>query len=240
MASEGFDGAPAILGAPVGGLLAAYAGGGDASLVVDELGSRWDLAGISLRRWPAASSLQAVIGGLLAGPAAGVAADDVTSIEIGLPEGSYRLNGEGGWADQLGALQSARYVAAVVIYDGECWLDQFGADRLSDPRIGAFARDRVAVHVDDSVPAAGAALRIRRRDGTAIDVRIAAPPGDPLDPLTDDDVVDKLRRAAAGVGLADAVAGIAERVLDLERQASVADLTACLVAPSMPADRGPG
>lgn len=230
-AAAGFEGARRILTDPGGGMLRAYAGQGDASLVTDGLGQRWALEEMSLRRWPAASSVQAVIDALLRPEVLDVPVGDVDAVAVALPEASYRLNGEMGWGDQLSALQSARWIAAVVLHDRACWLPQFAPERLSDGAVGAFARERVTVGVDPALPGAGAGLTIRRRDGRTVEVRVPVPPGDPSRPLDDAAVVAKLERAAEDAGMSERAAEIAERILAIEGETSVAALVARLRRP---------
>ncbi|MGH2899119.1 MAG: MmgE/PrpD family protein, partial [Solirubrobacteraceae bacterium] len=155
VAAEGLDAGAQFLTASDGGLLGTYSDGGDAERITDGLGERWELLDISLRRWPAASSLQPVVQAtlqLLGSPDMDVAA--VERVRIDLPEHAFRLNGSSRWHDQLSAFQSAAYVAAVVLLDGRCWLDQFTAERISRPDVAEFVRDRVDVAADATLPAA--------------------------------------------------------------------------------------
>ena len=229
LAENGFDAAPRILTAEDGGLFGAYASGGVPDRLTQGLGDRWELQSISLRRWPAASSLQAVVQATLdlvedeTGPAAGI-----RTVRIALPEASYRLNGTSGWADQLSAFQSARYVVTVVLHDRACWLAQYSAERIADPVLGAFARERVRVDVDQSLPAGGARVTLDHEDGGTASRRVQVPAGDPAAPLALEDVVAKLGQAAAGGPLADRVPQIVAAVRTIDDAASVRPLVRLL------------
>ncbi|MGH2465058.1 MAG: MmgE/PrpD family protein, partial [Candidatus Limnocylindrales bacterium] len=114
VAAEGLDASKRILTATDGGLLATYSDGGDPDQLTDQLGQVWQLMGISLRRWPAASSLQAVIeASLSVVTEPGFSATEIERVSVSLPDASFRLNGGRDWHDQLGAFQSAAYVAGV-------------------------------------------------------------------------------------------------------------------------------
>ena len=229
MAANGLDASPHILTAADGGLYASYAGGGRPDQITDGLGERWDLLSISLRRWPAASSIQAVVQATLA-----LASDwpgttaDVRGVRVGLPEASFRLNGGATWHDQLSAFQSARYVAAVVLHDRQCWLEQFSPERISDPALGEFARARVRVEIDASLPPGAAVVALETVDGGGSTNRVDVPLGDPSSPLAVDDVAAKLRQATSGGPLESRVDSIVRSVVDLEAASSLRPLMATL------------
>lgn len=196
-AADGLGGSEGAVTHHDGGLLTTYADGGRPDLVLDRLGERWELEQISLRRWPAASSLQSLVGCLLSTDPDQLAALDVEYVEVTLPRVAYDLCAEMGWGDQLTAMQSARYVAAVVIHDQHCWIEQFADDRRSDPKLDEFARTRVEVRCDPDLPSSGVEVRIRR-GGADLVLRRDTAPGDPGDPLTRTDVAEKLAVAVAG------------------------------------------
>ena len=197
-AARGFAGSPMILSAPDGGILSAYAGGGSPEAAI---GDDWLLTGISMRSYPAASTLQSLVDCLLpldARPG---------HVTVWLPAHAYRL-GNGGWGSQLSAMQSARFVAAAVLRRGTCWLDTFGQQPRDDEAITRYAADNVDVLEDSSLPEGG--VRIRWDDAeTGRDY----PHGDSRDPLTIAEVQAKASRSlaaalppaqatAAGTGLA--------------------------------------
>jgi 2-methylcitrate dehydratase PrpD len=224
VAAEGFDGARRFLTDEDGGFLTTYASGGQPERLLDGLGSQWQLLGISMRRWPGASSLQPLIEACLA--AASSPGFDVRSVRhviVGLPEAGYHLNGPGGWQDQLAAFQSARYVAAVVLTDRACWLDQFTAPRLADPVVGAFARERVLVEIDPSVAPSGASLRLASAAGPW-ETRVSQPSGDPASPLSRSQILAKLGAATKGTRLASRVTRLADVVDGLESAAELEPL----------------
>jgi 2-methylcitrate dehydratase PrpD len=206
LAADGIPAALDALTASRGGLLPAYVGGGTPGRLTEGLGTRWSMLDIALRRWPAASSLQSVIAATLeAGaaltPSVTPALDLIEQVRVDLPPRAYSLNASHGWLTQLEALQSARWIVAVCLADGECWVEQTAPTRLDDPLVGAFATHRVTVQRDDDLPLAAARVTLALRDGTTVEQRIDVPPGDPVRPLAADDLTAKLRRATAGTSL---------------------------------------
>jgi 2-methylcitrate dehydratase PrpD len=236
VAGEGFDAAPRFLTAPDGGLLSVYSDGGEPDRLTKDLGRTWELMGISLRRWPSASSLQAVVQAalvLLDGSDLGLEA--VERVEVDLPEGSYRLNGGREWHDQLGAFQSAAYVAAVVLLDRRCWLEQFAAERIHQPDIARLVRDRIVVRVDPGLPSSGARLTALFAGRAPLSVRVDVPSGDPAAPLSRSDLRAKLDTATAGTGLEGRAGRIEALVHGLASAPSIEPLARALRVEGGPA-----
>jgi 2-methylcitrate dehydratase PrpD len=207
LAASGMPAAPEILTNPVGGLYWTHSDGGDPDAVTSGLGERWELEQCSLRPWPVAAHLQNTVAAVLdlvhrePRPAG-----QITRLELSLPDDAYALHGRVGWEDRFRARLSARYVAAVVLQDRRCWLDQFSAGRVADPAVHTLAQDRVVVIHDPRLPASAVALRAVYADGREVLVDRLVPKGDPSDPLSGADVLEKLQNAAAG-RLPDATTG---------------------------------
>jgi 2-methylcitrate dehydratase PrpD len=158
--------------------------GGDPDAAVAGLGSDWTLKTISLRLWPAASSIQTVITGLFALiEAHDVRPDDIERVEVGLSKTVYDMHGTLPWDNKFRALLSTPYVTGVVLHDRKCWFEQFTPDRISNPDLDAFIKSRVSVAIDDAVEGTGAAVTIRTKDGRTLEDRRAIRRGDAADPL---------------------------------------------------------
>lgn len=232
MAAQGFPASDEILAHPDGGIFGTYAGNGDPERVVAGLGEEWELEGISMRLWPMSSLIQGVISGVF-----DLVRDhdlrpgDVRRMRIGLAESTHRMHGEIGWEDRFRALLSTRWSAAVVLHDRECWIEQFDPDRLADPEVSAFARDRIEVVVDDSLSTIGAVLEVELTDGRRLAVRRDVPKGDTAHPLSLDEIVGKYRRGARGVLDEPAVDRSLELLESLEDVADVDEVLAVLGSP---------
>jgi 2-methylcitrate dehydratase PrpD len=137
-------------------------------------------------------------------------------VEIALPPTSFAMCAEMKWQDELSAMQSARYVAAVVLHDRRCWIEQFNAARRADPALTEFATNRVSVVRDDSLPPTG--VSVRMTTGAHVKtVRRDRSPGEPDEPLARQQVYAKLDTACASTAIAaadrleDVVLGLEER-----------------------------
>jgi 2-methylcitrate dehydratase PrpD len=192
MARAGLQASPEWLTASDGGLAATYTEDADPSALTAELGDRWELERISLRRWPAASSVQSLIDVCLG-------LDEVDTLRIELAPAAYQVSGSRPWRTPLEAMQSARWVAACVLTDGDWWLEHSGS-RLADSVLDARAR-RIDVLSNPSLPVAGVRVEGTHTDGSPFRDGRDLAPGDPELPLTAEQVDEKLRRAAASAGL---------------------------------------
>lgn len=197
-AQRGLGGAQAALSDPDGGLLAAYADSGKPQLITEGLSSDWELMRISMRRWPAASSLQSLVEAALDLRRRELEPGHVRRLTVALPPTSYTMCAEMAWDDELTAMQSARYVASVVFHKGSCWIEQFDEAHRADGTVAHFARTSVDVFEDAELPATGVELTAHMQDGQSIRLRIETPLGDPARPLSSEQVQQKLAEALGG------------------------------------------
>lgn len=233
IAEGGLAAAPSWLTARDGGLAAAYTVNAEPAELVRGLGSEWRLHGISLRRWPAASSVQSLIELCLnlvhernLSPAR------IESIGIELAPAAYQVSGDRGWADSLSAMQSAAWVSSVVLADGDWWVEQSTPERIADPETGAFARERVTVTATSDLPGAGVRLHVELDDGSRFDVAADDAPGDPERPLTVDQIEEKLRHATPHAHVAASADDLLALLRDLADADSARPLIHALAAPN--------
>ena len=201
LAERGFPAGPEVLTAQHGGVFNLYSDGGDAGAVVAGLGETWELETISLRLWPAASSIQSVITAVLAlVESHDLRPADLETVEVGLSETVYNMHGTLPWDNKFRALLSTPYVTGVVLHDRRCWFEQFLPERLKDPALDAFIRERIHVAVDSAVVGTGAAVTMRTKDGRVLTDRRDYPArrcGRPADPQGDRQQVPRVRRGPA-------------------------------------------
>jgi 2-methylcitrate dehydratase PrpD len=217
LAETGFLASKEILAHPDGGLYGTYSDGGKPELVTAGLGQQWQLEQISLRLWPAASSVQSVITALLAlAEKHQLRPADVAEVRVALSKGVYDMHGTLGWDDKFKALLSMPYITSVVLHDRACWLDQFVPARIADKAVDAFARERVKVRADAAVQGTAAVVEIQTSSGVTHTDHRAVAKGDAADPLSREEIIGKLRTAARGVISDAAVARIIELVDHLE------------------------
>lgn len=233
LAREDFRASDEVLAHPDGGIFGAYSDGGDPSAVVADLGDDWELERISMRLWPAASSIQSAISAIFdLIEAHDLRPADVERLTIALSDATYRMHGEMGWDTRFKALLSTRYAAAVVLHDRECWLEQFGQDRIGDPVLDAFARDRIVVVSDPAIAVTGAAATVLTIDGRELTVRRDVPKGDAAEPLSSDEIGAKFAKAADGILPAATSDRTLQRLFEIESIDNVDE-----VLPLLRADR---
>ena len=220
LAEQGFLASKEILAHKDGGIYNAYSDGGKPELVTAGLGRQWTLDQISLRLWPAASSVQSVITALLAlATAHDLKPADIAEVRVGLSKGVFDMHGTLAWDDKFKALLSMPYITAVVLHDRACWLDQFEPARVQDKAVDAFARDRVKVSSDAAIQGTAALVEITTKAGVTHSDRRMVAKGDAADPLSRAEIHAKLRTAAQGVISSAAV----DRVIALIDQLETVD-----------------
>ncbi len=192
-AEAGLAASPFWLTAEDGGMVHSYVDGGAPEELVRELGTRWELEQISLRRWPAASSVQSLIEVCLE---LDVNPQEIAALEVELSPRAYEVSGDRGWETPLAAQQSARWVAACTLLDGDWWLEHSAHERLSDTRVASLA-ERISVAASPDVTGGGVRVRVRRTNGEELLDARAGASGDPDRPLSRADVEAKLARATA-------------------------------------------
>jgi 2-methylcitrate dehydratase PrpD len=229
LAEQGFPAGPAILTADHGGLFQLYSDGGDPAAVVAQLGEDWLLETISLRLWPAGSSIQSVITAMLAlVEQHDLRPEGVERVEVGLSKTVYDMHGSLPWDNKFRALLSTPYVTGVVLHDRRCWFEQFEPARIGDPALDSFIRERIRVGADDTVEGTGAVVTIRTTDGRTLTDRRTYPRGDAADPLTREEIVTKFRDSADGLLEPEATERAIEMLVGLADLPRVRDLCAIL------------
>jgi 2-methylcitrate dehydratase PrpD len=229
LAEQGFPAGPDIFTHDHGGLLHLYSDGGDPAAAVAGLGEDWLLETISLRLWPAGSSIQSVITAMFAlVDEHDLRPDDVERIEVGLSKTVHDMHGSLPWDNTFRALLSTPYVTGVVLHDRRCWFEQFEPERIRDGALDGFIRERIRVGADETVEGTGAVVSVHTRDGRTLVDRRAFPRGDAADPLTRDEIVTKFRDSAEGMLEPDATERAIEMLVGLADLPRVRDLCSIL------------
>jgi 2-methylcitrate dehydratase PrpD len=197
LAAEGFQAGREPFEAPDGGLFASYSPG-DPELALAGLGSSWELEQISLRLWPGATPVQALLTALLAAGQPLPAPADLAAAEIRVPPATYEAHR--GVAHPRGcfeALLSFHFVTAVTIMSGRFGIDLTGSEHCARPDIAAFIRDHVTLVPDPDVPRGGVRLTLTTRAGARTVIRQDHALGTPRHPASPDQVAAKFLQGAA-------------------------------------------
>jgi 2-methylcitrate dehydratase PrpD len=229
LAGEEFESALEPLDAPDGGLYATYAPG-DSKKVVENLGTHWELLNISLRRWPGATPIQALLTALLtytSGPLP--TRDQIKMLTILVPSKTYKAHESSEVPKTtFEALLSFHYIAASVIEAGYFWIDLVAPGRIGDAVIRDFIAQKVRLVADDSIPMGGVAVYIDTIDGKQMEIRKDAALGTPSNPLTAEQLHEKFLKGSEGRLPAGAATILLHALMEPEKYLDSAEITALM------------
>jgi 2-methylcitrate dehydratase PrpD len=199
----------------------------DAAKLTDRLGETWEIMPTSYKPYPCGFVVHPVIDCVLdwRRDHPGVAVEKV--VVTGNPLMGTRADRPDvsiGRESQV----SVQHAVAVALAFGKAGLAQFTDDCVNDPAIRALRR-RVEVVRDASFPTVSAAVTITAADGKTFKLRQAAARGSDANPMSDRDLEDKLRDAAAGWNPHHDVAPLIEAIWTLDNSADIAALAALTV-----------
>ncbi|MBK18506.1 MAG: hypothetical protein CMM52_06695 [Rhodospirillaceae bacterium] len=226
LAEQDFVATKEFLTTEDGGLYNTYAEGGMPEAVSGDLGDRWELQRIALRLWPSATALQEVITSLFnVVQEHDVAFDDVAKVRLRLSQTPYKMHGGfSTYEAKFEALLSAHYVAGIYLKDRKVTLDQFEPEYYDDPVLRDFAANKVEIIADDELGNGQAIAEVDTKDGNTISARCDYPLGAPENPLSPEQLEEKLR-ICAGYCLADSkIDTLVTAINDIESISSVRDL----------------
>ena len=208
LAQRGFLGIPDLLENAYGGYLSTFSPTSRPELMTQDLGSVWQTAQVGFKPYSTNGSCHPVIDALLQMRAeTGITMDSVEAVVIHCSTATFK---HVGWPYSPVSVTSAQmnlpYIVAVVLADGDAFLDQFSPERIVDPELIEFSR-RVSVIADPAIDAAGDAMRhaarveVSLRDGTRLHDERTHAKGSAASPLGREDVEAKffkLARTATG------------------------------------------
>jgi 2-methylcitrate dehydratase PrpD len=123
---------------------------------------------------------------------------------------------------------SVQHAVAAALLAGQAGLDQFTDACVQDPQVQAL-RGKIAVVRDATIPTVAASVEIITADGAVHKLTQAAARGSDLNPMTDRDLEEKLRAAAASWNPRHDIAPLIDAIWALDRNADVSRLTAMTV-----------
>jgi 2-methylcitrate dehydratase PrpD len=241
LAAAGYTGIKRVFEREYGGFLSVFGEGHnpDASLLIGELGQRWETTIIVVK-------CHAAMGGLLGAIDAArklrksVAPADISKIDITVGETVYR---HGWWTPErpltpIGAQMNIGYATAAALLDGNVLPEQFTPARLDADDIWSLIA-ATTVHLDESLAHADVSewfrtdVAVTARDGALHHARVVQPHGAPSDPVTNDELVAKFHALADRVtsrGRAEAIERAVVGLDDLDDTNNLIDLLADPVA----------
>jgi 2-methylcitrate dehydratase PrpD len=230
LAQQKFVATGEFITAKDGGLYNTYANGGKPDTAVADLGQRFELEQIALRLWPSATVIQGMSTALFdLVDQHKIDTARVRQVRIALSPTAFDMHGGfKTYTAKFEALLSAHYTAAVILHDRALTLTQFEPKRYDDPKLRAFAAEKVEVRADAAVSGSQANVDIAMDDGTIFSAHCEHPLGSRENPLSRAQIEQKFRSYAAGV-LPDAhIADVLGAIDRLEDFSSVRKLMGLL------------
>lgn len=168
-----------------------------------------------------------------------IAADDVARIDVGVDDYSARTVGaERTPVDAMSAQSSLAYVIARLVLSGSVDEGSFTIASVTDPAARALSA-RVFVHADRHVPAWGARVILRMRDGREIEARCDRAPGSPGGTPAGAMLDEKFRRLASVALPVAQVHQLENEIRSLPKSTDIRPLLADLGAAPSNATRSP-
>jgi 2-methylcitrate dehydratase PrpD len=235
LSREGFTGPGTILEGKFG-FLHAYSPKSNPDKILENWGSPFEVLRTSLKPHACCRYMQGPIDCILKIMAEnGLNANDIEEVTVGVLKTGHPLvvvpeRRKYNPDSIVDAQFSMPFGAAAAILFGKAALDEYRLENIRSPKVKEMM-DRVVCIEDESLekefprkwPASGA---IRTKDGRAFSTRIEYPKGDPENPLSWNDVIEKFKILSEPVFSAGRIDRIIEDVRALEKIEIVKEMTA--------------
>jgi aconitate decarboxylase len=240
LARRGFTGIANIFEEEYGGYGHTFSPRFDPEPLTAGLGTTWETLNVGFKIYSTNGSCHPTIDALREMRAdAGLEADDVDFVDVYVSSATYH---HVGWPYVPNSVTTAQmnlsYIVAAVLTDGEAFVEQFTDERVRDPKLVALA-DRVRVHADPEIDAAGDTARHRTRlvvtrfDGSTLSATRDAARGSARDPIDAAEVDEKYMRLAGYAIDEHAVAALRSAIDQLDSLENLSSFIAPLRAPSV-------
>ncbi|HVY86958.1 MAG TPA: MmgE/PrpD family protein [Caulobacterales bacterium] len=236
-AREGLTGVRDVIEAEYGGFCSSYSREYDLSWATKGLGAgHWEIMKNGFKRYSSLASSQATAECLrILREQHNLRGEDVERVDVGTTNMVYV---HCGWPykpmnppETIAAQMNLPFVAAVMLLEGNAFIDQFQDSKLTDPTIMNLA-DRVIVTVDPELDALGkdemraVRVTVTMRNGKQYKHSLLYRPGHCMNPIPDEALRAKFRDLAGRVIKESACARIETIVENLDKEANPAPLLA--------------
>ena len=228
LAEKGFDGPPEPL-AGVQGYYNAIAETPDLSLVTDGLGESWEIMATSYKPYPCGFVIHPVLDCVLDWRRDHPTAEVTRVVVRGNPllsDRADRPDVSTGRESQV----SVQHAVAAALATGRAGLDEFTDICVRDSNVLAL-RSKVEVTRDPGFSTIAAAVDITTADGTIHKMSQSAARGSDVNPMSDRDIEDKLRKTAAGWEPRHDVTRLIDAVWMLDGSKDVSALASLTIPP---------
>ena len=197
------------------------------SALIDGLGESWEIMPTSYKPYPCGfvmhPAIDCVLGWRRENP--GVQVDKV--VVTGNPLMAVRADRPNISSGRESQVSVQHAVAAALIF-GKAGLEQFTDACVNDPAVRAL-RGKVEVLRDEKYPTVAAAVAITTADGKTHKLSQQAARGSDSNPMSDRDLEDKLRDAAASWNPRHDIAPLIDAIWTIDKSADIAKLAALTV-----------
>lgn len=226
LAEKGFDGPPE----PLNGVQGFYNAMGvppDLSLATDGLGDTWEIMETAYKPYPCGFVINPVLDCVLDWRHDNPKAEVVRVVVRGHPllaDRTDRPQVSTGRQSQV----SVQHAVAAALVIGEAGLEQFSDACVNDPRVAAL-RAKVEVVRDAAFSTISASVDITTADDKTHALSTPAARGSDVNPMSDSDLEDKLRTAAAGWSPRHDIQPLIDAVWALDKSVDVSGLAGLTV-----------
>jgi 2-methylcitrate dehydratase PrpD len=125
---------------------------------------------------------------------------DVARIEVSIPPERYRRHYHAEVKTGLRGKFAINYVVAVAILDGKLEIPTFTDEKVNQPEV-QNALGKVNVIIDESIPEPGpyCPVTVELKNGTRLSHTAKLAKGDPRNPMTEEEVLEKFRSNARSI-----------------------------------------
>jgi aconitate decarboxylase len=237
-AETGFTGITNVLESEYGGFCTTFSRSNDRfhlSELTAGLGEVWQTMGVALKFYACVSTNHTTLDAIRQLQSQHpFTHEDVARIVV---HGSEVTKSHVGWKYEPQGLTAAQlnlpYCVATFLIEGDCFVDQFTAEKVADPERMALA-DRIEVIHDPEITRKGPKLRqtvrvqIELKNGRSLEKTVVTPRGSEDNFATDEDVIAKFQKLATRVLPSRQVEEIRDKVLSLESLDNATELISLL------------
>jgi 2-methylcitrate dehydratase PrpD len=233
LAEKGFTADPAILEAPRGFCDTFF--GKDAcdyDRMIADLGKPYflEVPGLGLKMHPcSAPQFLAADAALLLNHEHKINFADVAKIEVSIPPERYKRHYQAEVKTGLRSKFAINYVVALGIMDGKLEIATFTDEKVNQPPVQEALR-KVKVIVDESIPEPGpyCPVTVEMKNGARFSHTARIAKGDPRNPMTEEEVLEKFRSNAKSVLSEEQAGELAALLRGLEAVSDLRQVTALL------------
>lgn len=226
LAEKGFDGPPE----PLNGVQGFYNAMGvppNLAFLTDGLGETWEIMETAYKPYPCGFVINPVLDCVLDWRRANPNAEVVRVVVRGHPLLADRTDRPQVSTGRLSQV-SVQHAVGAALVTGKAGLEQFSDACVNDPRV-VVLRGKVEVVRDTSFSTIAAAVDITTADGKVHALSTPAARGSDVNPMSDRDLEDKLRAAAAGRNPHHDITPLIDAVWTLDKSADVSGLAGLTV-----------